>query len=455
MKAGPFAGSLILLLVLPLFATPSANTVSAQTSTEPNVFVGIDVAFDNITATKELADAMQPYTNLFIIGCTYGISRENTSRLNDLFDLCQYLYNKDYYFMIFQNVAPISEVVEYVRQFGDRFLGFYAYDELGGRQLDQASNSVYFSSADNYTAAARYFEGKVNGWLYNTSATPLYMGFCTNFDSRNEFKLFTSDYALYWFDYKGGYDTVFAEFAGNYSRQLNVALCRGAATAQNKDWGTMITWKHTEAPYMESSSELYDDMKLAYDNGAKYIVVFDSNENYTESTLTPQHLDAIKQFWQYMQDNPQDPEADNKRIAYVLPDGYAYGFRGPEDRIWGIWGADMTSYMISISVNIMLEKYGSNLDIIYDDNLQSLNTSAYSMLIYWNDPAAVSEMWPPDWPIASTTPTSNSTSGNDLNGLNQLIFISVGVMVVAVIAAAGWTQRKRFTTQTQHKKLES
>jgi hypothetical protein len=33
-----------------------------------------------------------------------------------------------------------------------------------------------------------------------------------NYTGRGDFSIFTSDYALYWFDYKAGYDTVFASF---------------------------------------------------------------------------------------------------------------------------------------------------------------------------------------------------------------------------------------------------
>ena len=87
--------------------------------------------------------------------------------------------------------------------------------------------------------------------------------------------LFTSDYALYWFDYKAGYDTLFAQFGWNYSRQLNVALCRGAATVQSKDWGAKVTGEYTMPPHIESGEQLYKDLILAYENRAKSIVVFD------------------------------------------------------------------------------------------------------------------------------------------------------------------------------------
>ena len=44
---------------------------------------------------------------------------------------------------------------------------------------------------------------------------------------------------------------------------------------------------------------------LAYENGAKYIIVFDSNKDWTQNVLTQTQLDAIKEFWQYTQANPR------------------------------------------------------------------------------------------------------------------------------------------------------
>jgi hypothetical protein len=198
------------------------------------------------------------------------------------------------------------------------------------------------------------------------------------------FPLFTSDYALYWFDYKGGYEVVFAEFGWNYSRHLNVALSRGAATVQNKDWGVMITWTYTEPPYIESGDELYDDMILAYENGAKYIVIFDTNKDFTHGILKEEHLEALKQFWQYTQNNPRNNTAINDRVAYVLPKGYGYGFRGPNDKIWGLWEADNFSFEISTRLGCLLEQYRTKMDIIYDDGLNSSNTNTYDKLIFWN-----------------------------------------------------------------------
>jgi hypothetical protein len=184
-----------------------------------------------------------------------------------------------------------------------------------------------------------------------------------------------------------------------------VALCRGAATVQNKEWGAIVTWEYTVPPYIESGEKLYEDLVLAYENGAKYIVVFDSNEEYTQTILTQEHLDALKQFWKYKQDNPRPDLLVNGRIGFVLPKDYAYGFRGPEDKIWGLWEADDFSYQLCQNVNSLLEQYGTQLDIIYDDGLQPGNNYGYSQLIYWND----TTLFPSPSPSPSPTPSPNPT----------------------------------------------
>jgi len=131
--------------------------------------------------------------------------------------------------------------------------------------------------------------------------------------------LFTSDYALYWFDYLGGYDVVLAQLGWNYSRQLNIALCRGAATVHDRDWGVIVTWTYNEPPYLGSGEELFDACMhvLAYENGARYALVFDSDENYTHSTLSQEHLDALERFWQYTKEHPRPADLLDGRVAFV------------------------------------------------------------------------------------------------------------------------------------------
>jgi len=198
----------------------------------------------------------------------------------------------------------------------------------------------------------------------------------------SDFHLFTADYALYWFDYEAGYDVVLGELGWNYSRQLNVALCRGAATIQNKEWGIMITWTYDNPPYIESGAKLYEDLKYAYENGAKYLIVFDSNKEYTQGILKQEHFEALQQFWEYAKANPRKTNQSANRVAYVLPKDFAYGFRGPNDKIWGLWEADAFSFKVSENLSKMLEQYGSKLDIIYNDGLQLDNT--YDKYIFWN-----------------------------------------------------------------------
>jgi hypothetical protein len=228
-------------------------------------------------------------------------------------------------------------------------------------------------AADNYSDAANKFTAKLRDDAL-LDFLPL--------DS----PLMTSDYALYEFDYKAGYDVMLAELAWNHSRPINIALCRGAATAHGKDWGVMITYTYDTPPYLASGQQIYKDLVLAYQNGAKYFMVFDYAKdpvtNVTHGILQQEHLDALQQFWQYVKHNPK-PTVPNEKVAYVLPKDYAYGFRGPNDSIWGLWNADDLSTKIWNDANTLANQYGSALDIIYEDTLQN-SAFNYSRLVFWN-----------------------------------------------------------------------
>ena len=342
-----------------------------------DVYIGIDVAYDNLEEIKTLVDAASPYTNLFIIG-SVDIAHNETK----LHDLSQYLYDKGLSFIVYTEMPPQIGMpwIEHAKAlWGSRFLGLYVHDEPGGKQLDlftlQNGTKRYpVKEADNYTDARNQFVSIINmtnNWM------------ASNFSDVEDIQFFTSDYALYWFDYKGGYDTVFAEFALNYSEQINVALGRGAATAQNKEWGIMITHDYTEPPYLESGEELYDDMVYAYQNGAKYIVIFDTDVNFTHGTLTEEHLQAIKQFTEYAHNNPRTKQSSSERTAFVLPKDFAYGFRGPTDKIWGLWEANDFSFDMSVQIGNLLKQYDSKLDIIYDDEVD-YDKLGYGKYIFWN-----------------------------------------------------------------------
>lgn len=357
---------LFTFLVLSYFGIYSFQRVE-----QPDLFFGVDVAYEDMEKIKDLVDEVESYTNLFVVGCT-GIS-QNIVKLDEM---CQYLYDKGFYFIIYLEWPPRAQwLINSKLKWGNRLLGFYAFDEAGGYQLDlHQYRSVNY--ADNITDAANQFIGSLN-----RSLNFINIGFT---ESTN-FPLFTSDYALYWFDYKGGYDVVLAQLGWNYSRQLNIDMVRGAATVQDKEWGVIVTWTYNNQPYIESGPELYEDLVVAYENGAKYIVIFDSNKNYTEGILEAEHLEAMKNFWEYTEENKREPVQLEDRVAFVLPENFAYGFRGPLDKIWGLWEAESIpefSEELCTKLNSLMDNYEKNLDIIYNENLEF--DKSYRKYFFWN-----------------------------------------------------------------------
>ena len=171
-------------------------------------------------------------------------------------------------------------------------------------------------------------------------------------------------------------------------------------------------------PTWNQGTELYNDMILSYENGAKYIIVFDSNENWTQNVLQQGQLDAMKQFWQYVQANPRTISPVSDRTAYVLPADYGYGFRGPEDKIWGLWNADSLTIDIGMSITTLLQMDGNNLDIVYPS--QTLESAGYHSIIYWNNTKLI-----PIRPSPSPTPQQET----------PLLFYPTTVYIYAIAAS--------------------
>ncbi len=371
------------LLAVLLFAGIHAYLESQAVSRPSDIFFGVDAAYDNMESLKQRVDEVKAYTNFFIIG-SYGITF-NETKLNDM---CQYIYDSGLSFAIFSHTnrdsnIPLnqSEWSYYAeKRWGERFWGLYAYDEPGGHQVDHDNEFMAVKAADNYSDAANKFTAKLRDDAL-LDFLPL--------DS----PLMTSDYALYEFDYRAGYDVVLAELAWNHSRPINIALCRGAATVHGKDWGVMITYTYDTPPYLASGQQICNDLVLAYQNGAKYFMVFDYAKdpvtNVTHGILQQEHLDALRQFWQYVKRNPK-PAVSSERGAYVLPKDYAYGFRGPNDNIWGLWGPDDLSSKIWNDANTLANQYGSALDIVYENTLQN-HAFNYSKLVFWNGTVLTNE----------------------------------------------------------------
>jgi hypothetical protein len=202
----------------------------------------------------------------------------------------------------------------------------------------------------------------------------------------NCLQTFTSDYVLYWFDYKAGYDVVLAELGWNHTLAQDIALVRGAARLQNKPWGTIITWKYNKQPYLDSGEAIYDQMCTAYEAGAEYVVVF----NYAEDmegpygTLQDEHFDALERFWnEVVQSSEVKHGSVEAEAVLVLPENYAWGMRNPEDKIWGLWGPDENSPQIWELSRNLLEQYGYGLDIVYSDP-EFPAKGKYRQVFYWN-----------------------------------------------------------------------
>lgn len=339
---------------------------------EDETFIGIMVGHSTVDEVIAFVDEVKDYVNLIIVS-ELNITTNSTA----LYAVFDYLYSQDLYFipfMAFEEQVDDPNFFETAEQrWGNHFLGIYTFDEPGGKQMDSAEFRPVPNATSYADAATKYVD---------TVARVGLLHFASYFNANEPFTIFTSDYALYWFDYSSCYNVVLAEFGWNHSRQLNIALNRGAANAYNNPWGAIVTWTYQNPPYLGTPQELYDDMVIAYQNGAKYIIVFNYPTNQTNyGLLTQEHLESIENFWDYTQNTPRPQNA--AEIAYVLPKNYGYGFRGPDDKIWGLFGPDEHSAKIWNDAMNLIETYGTNLDIIYEsDTLNVLGH--YETLIYWN-----------------------------------------------------------------------
>ena len=363
-----------------------AELLTRKPVNPPDIFVGMDIGYGDEQTAIKLIDKVADYVNLIILG-----SLEVTMDTEALTRVCDHMYQKDLHFIVYVAFAEYGYTpprgpdqqffVQAADRWGNKFLGAYVFDEIGGKLVDGA-HSINITAADSYNDAATLYTHHLNFFLGNV----------TQYYQPAEFQVFTSDYALYWYDYLAGYDVVFGEFVGNSSRQIAAGLVRGAAKTLNKDWGIIITWSNLQS-FVEYPDQLYNDMVLAYQNGAKYIIVFNSpGFNSTSAhpplteygTLTTEHLEKMQKFWNYVQ---IQPHAENypANTAYVLPSDYGYGFRGSDDKIWDNWEADMVSPQIMNDLNLLLQTHVLYLDIVYETKIGNIPINLpYDRLLFWN-----------------------------------------------------------------------
>ena len=115
------------------------------------------------------------------------------------------------------------------------------------------------------------------------------------------------------------------------------------------------------------------------------MIVFNYPKTGFYGTLTEEHFDALKKFWEYSHSNPQNFGSIKADIAYVLPKDYGFGLRSAEDTIWGLFPADELSSKVWDDVNKLISQYGAKFDIIYNDvEFQSIS-NRYSIVIFWNE----------------------------------------------------------------------
>ena len=160
---------------------------------------------------------------------------------------------------------------------------------------------------------------------------------------------------------------------------------RGAANVQDKEWGAIITWTYENPPYLENGTRLLEDMKTAYQAGAKYVVVFNYPYDQPLGILEEEHFDAMETFWDMTRSHQQGSlEKVSGEVAFVLPKDYGWGMRHPDDNIWlPWWGPDALSPLIWENMNKLIDKYGLRLDIIYNDTRFDF-TEKYSQIYYWD-----------------------------------------------------------------------
>ncbi len=391
---------LIVVLVTSSFLV-SYSAISNTAKTQP-IYLGVSFCGNTSTEAKLLIDKVKNYTNLFVLQS--GPVSKNETAINEIcdyattagLDIIVYFgwFDPDYPWQI-----PWLDTAK--QRWHDQFLGVYYYDEPGGIQLDynweRLFNRIREWNVTLYQTYAPAIEGNNSSMSQYYDLSAKMFTDAIKEDSgiqalkNRAIPVYTSDYALYWFDYLGGYDVVFAQFGRNASVVQDVAFARGASRMQNKPWGAIITWTFDVPPYIVDGEEMYDQMLAAYMAGAEYVVIF----NYPQidgnayGILMDEHFEAIEKFWN---DITVESEVYNSlsairdsskaEAALVLPRNYGWGMRRPDDRLW-YWGSDEKSAQVWEISRKLLSQYGLGLDIVYDAPAFPV-ADQYPQVYYWN-----------------------------------------------------------------------
>ena len=395
-----------------------------------DAYVGVAYCGNSVADGKMLIDKVKGYTNLFVLQS--GLLQRDFASVDELGD---YAVSAGMYFLPYFGVyiqASFSSWLESAKErWGDHFLGVYYADEAGGKMLDDYVSFEDSATGDKITKteygdvfvqqpdgvqinydlkgvihlyepsnteinseATFYPNGTVdivkaspNGFSYqsyqqlqsirpfkdmNETAQRFVDRDKSNISYlKNNTKVFTSDYGLHWFDYLSGYDVVLGQVGWNLTLNQQIAQMRGAATLQKKDWGIVITWKYQQPPYLDNGTEILNQMRTAYECGAKYFVLFNYYDynNATYGTMKEEHFQALTSFWYNEVKNPQKIQGSIKADSVlVLPKNYGWGTRWAEDKVWGIFEADNQTKQIWNLMQTTLQDHGLKTDIAIDDS---------------------------------------------------------------------------------------
>lgn len=349
--------------------------------------MGVSFCGNTTAGAKLLIDRIKNYTDLFVLQS--GPISVNETATNEI---CDYAVDAGLGIIVFfGDLTPrwlrekdllwrLSWLNTSKQRWGDQILGIYYYDEPGGIQVDYiwTEQDIHW----NGTYADLTYDAIAN--RYNLGFRVFDQGFRTAKESSID--LFVSDYALYWFDYLAGYDVVLAQAGWNHSLVQNIALVRGAARMQSKRWGTIITWKYNNPPYLDNGEAIYGQMCTAYESGAEYVVLFNypALESNYYGVMMDEHFCALEHFWNDVVKNPEVVHGKiEAEAALVLPRNYGWGMRRPDDRIWGWWGPDEKSPQIWAISRQLLSQYGLRLDIVLEDPAFPIE-GVYPQIYYWN-----------------------------------------------------------------------
>jgi hypothetical protein len=383
------------LVTTELFGALSRQKMIFQQS---GFHVGVSFGGNTTAQAKLLIDKVKTYTNLLVVQS--GPVSVNETSLNEIVDYAVGSGLDVIVFFGFFNPTYPWQIpwLDYAKQtWGTHFLGIYLFDEPGGQVIDQNQTAAFNQLRTTYPSA--YYEHQIginltlNGTLpiNNTDAATHFLSILKAELGLNQLEnrsihSFTSDYALYWFDYQAGYDTIFAELGSNQSTTQTIALARGAATLQNKTWGTILTWTYNQPPYLVNGTEMYKQLTESYVAGAKYVAIFDYPQipGNPYGILSDEHFEALQKFWNNI---PTLQVKSKAEAAFVMPHDFGWGMRSLQDKIWGIWAPDSASLQIWNDKEKLLAQYGTRLDIVYDDAQFPIEGKMYQHVYFWNQSA--------------------------------------------------------------------